>query len=108
MSNRFDPYRYGPYLGAYLIVLGITVMTGWWFPGMTLATGLPIVLWCLHARRYSGAMWAAAVFIVSPLLVFAGIKGVFDWRYYGPMLFIAIGVLLLAGPVIQNRVARRG
>jgi hypothetical protein len=100
--------RYGLYAGLYLIALGLTAITGWWFPGTIIATGLPLVFWCLQARKYSGAIWAFVVLIVSPLMVYAGIKGLFDWQYYAPALLITVGLVLLASTLVQNRLARRG
>ncbi len=95
-------YREGITGGLFLIGLGVIFMANWFWPGIMVVIGVTAVTDLFLRGRYSEAIVPALIFFGIPILVVTNI----GWHIYGPLLLIALGLVVLAKNLLIGETAR--
>jgi hypothetical protein len=81
--------------GIFLISLGILIITDWWWPGIMLAIGLSGGAEQIFRGHTARGISTMAFFCAIPLAVWIVQETTIPWGIIGPMILIALGVIIL-------------
>lgn len=83
----------------FFIALAILTLTGWWWPGVMLAVGIPLALRQFLLGRHHDAL--VSLFVFGGVFVFSQFN--ISWEILLPVLFVIAAVYILCREFLESK-----